>query len=169
MSRSSYLIIVITLLMVGCSNSITKPAKPNVTSSPAGASVYANGAKLGVTPLKVNLYKAFPAGWKNLVYQATGALMIKKEGCDDFILDVNDHVLSQPIHADLKCDQPNISTVSDKSPSAGKSLVIDKPAATTEGEISIESRLKKLNNLLKQGLITNQEYQQTRQRILGEL
>jgi hypothetical protein len=137
-----------------------------VTSSPTGASVYANGEKLGITPLHYKLYKAFPAGWKDMMFQAQGVLTLKMDGCEDYILNVNDYLLSNPIHAELKCD-------------GADSSALQQPAQQDAGNASrqrailpraeVETRLKKLESLYQDGLITEDEYNATRKRILDEL
>ncbi len=156
-------------VLYGCSNAPVKPTKPNVTSNPDGAEVYANGTKLGNTPLSQNLYKVFPAGWKNLVYQAAGVLMIKLEGCKDYVLDVNDYVLSQPIHADLSCYDRvlNHNKIKDKAETSIPST--SNPLNPTDSEISLEVRLRKAKDLHQKGLINDQEYRQIKARILNEL
>jgi len=138
------------LLLQACSEVPVKKMA-DVTSAPSGAVVYANNSKLGVTPLYYKLYDAFPAGWKNSAYQAEGVLVVKKDGCLDFSLDVNDSVISEPIHATLECD-------------------LKKSEKTSEVDLSeIERRLKKVEYLYNKKLTTEDEYNSTRERILNEL
>ena len=73
------LVISAVIMLQGCSGSALKEEGPaSVTSNPSGAEVYANGEKLGVTPLHYKLYKAFPAGWENWVVMtmAPGAFFL---------------------------------------------------------------------------------------------
>ncbi len=143
------------LVLHGCSGaSVKSQNSANVTSSPSSAEVYANGKKLGVTPLSQDLYDVFPAGWKNSVYQAQGELIIKKDGCKDFTLEVGDYILSQPIHADLVCDA---------------SYQADKPVQIPSSPNGTEERLKELKSLYDKGLISKDEFSVTRKRILDEL
>jgi hypothetical protein len=150
----------------GCSGALKDKGAANVTSEPSGATVYANGEKLGVTPLHHELYKAFPATWNNMMFQAQGVLMVKMDGCEDYILNVNDYILSRPIHAELRCD-------------SAVAPVLQMPAQEDAGKASqqkvtfargqAESRLKELESLYHSGLITEDEYKTIRRRILDGL
>ena len=62
MLNSKMLIISAVIMLQGCSGATVKEGRPaSVTSNPSGTEVYANGEKLGVTPLHYELHKAFPA------------------------------------------------------------------------------------------------------------
>jgi hypothetical protein len=157
--KTTGLILSTIVLMQGCSgSSVKQPNLPNVTSNPSGATVYANILKLGETPLRHNLFDAFPAGWENSIYQAQGVLVVKKEGCDDFTLKVTDHILRNPIHAELKC-----SEVIKENKSIPVVTTVTPPPGGTE------KRLIELDGLYKKGVITKEEYKSTRERILNEL
>jgi len=132
-----------------------------VTSSPSGATVKANGDKLGETPLKVNIDKSFPRRWVpaedyGIVYRVSGKLIIGKSGCDDYTIPVSNTAPAEDIDVTLVC------TEEEPAPSA---------AETAEPVISedVEQRLKKLEKLYRDGVISADEYQQHRNRILGEL
>jgi hypothetical protein len=143
------------LLSQGCSGSSVKQQKPaDVTSNPSGATVYADDQKLGETPLRYKLYEAFPAGWKNAMFQAQGVLKVKTDGCEDFTLRVSDNVLSKPIHAELKCSEANKT---------------EKSTTAVIPHSGIEKKLEELDALKKKGIITKDEYDATRMRILNEL
>ncbi|MDX2462921.1 MAG: hypothetical protein QNK31_00285, partial [Porticoccus sp.] len=108
MHKVTTTIISTVFLLQGCSGlSTTQEKPPSVTSSPSGAAVFANILELGQTPLQANLYEAFPAGWQSSIYQAQGVLIVKKDGCKDYTLKVNDLILSKPIHAELECSKAN--------------------------------------------------------------
>lgn len=157
------LIIGAVAILQGCSGLSVKQQKlPNVTSSPSGATVYANLLELGKTPLKYNLYDVFHAGWDNSIYQAQGVLIVKKKGCDDFTLKINDHILRNLIHAELKCSG-NI----DATESIPVFAPATTPAVTSPG--GTEKRLEELEAIFKKGVITKDEYKTTRERILNEL
>ena len=163
MFRLSMLFIAATVLLPACAGpSVKQQEPPSVTSTPSGADVYANGKKLGVTPLHYRLHTAFPAGWKNMMFQAQGVLMVKRDGCEDYTLEVNDYVLSRPVHAELVCGE-NIGPVSVQEPEPPGGVT---GAATGDG---VESRLKQLEDLFNRGIITESEYKTTRERMLNEL
>jgi hypothetical protein len=138
----------------------------DVTSSPTGATVYANGEKLGITPLHYKLYKVFPAGWKDMMFQAQGVLVVKMNGCNDYILNVNDYILSKPVHVELECDNADKSELK-------RSTQQDAGAASQQRVVlprnEVETRLKRLESLYEDGVITEDEYKATRKRILDEL
>jgi len=158
MFKTTAMIFSAMILLHGCASSPVNKNKPaDVTSNPSGASVYVNNLKVGETPLRHNLFDAFPAGWKNSMYQAQGVLTVKMDNCKDFILQVSDSVLRKPIHAELKCSK--LIAKPKKSP------VVVTP--TLHG--NLEKRLKKLEMLYKKKVITKEEYKMNRQRILNEL
>ncbi len=167
MFRVTVLMIGVTTLLQACSVSPARQQEaPSVTSTPSGAEVYANGKKLGVTPLYDTLHSAFPAGWKNMMFQAQGVLMVKLDGCEDYTLEVNDYVLSRPIHAELVCGErtgPGDSAQDSQEPKTSEAAT----DAVTVNEV--ENRLKQLEDLFNRGIITESEYSTTRQRILNEL
>ncbi len=153
MIKAARVIIGAIIILQGCSASSTKKQQADVTSNPSGATVYAKGQELGVTPLHYKLYKAFPASWQDAMYQAHGELMLKMDGCEDYSLQVNDYILSNSIHAELKCSEV----------SEAEELV---PATPGSGA---EQRLQQLEALYNKGVITEEEYNATRERILNEL
>ena len=167
MFKAAGLIISAIVILQGCSGLSEKQQNlPNVTSSPSGATVYANSLELGKTPLRHNLYDAFPAGWRNSIYQAQGVLVVKMDGCKDFTLKVDDSILSKPIHVDLKCSK--VSNTKKSTPVVTPTATpIETPIVTPPGRT--EERLKELEALYKKGVVTKEEYKKTRERILNEL
>jgi len=155
------------LLLQGCTGAAVKQQAASVTSMPSGATVYANGAKLGITPLHHNLYKAFPASWNDWVLQATGALIVKMEGCEDYILNVDDNILSKPIHAKLTCSQA--AQIKKETPVRKESSGVETKPIVAPVKGGIEGRLLKLESLYKKGVISKEEYETSRSRILNEL
>jgi len=154
MIKQTILTASIVFLLQGCNTASVKPEVANVTSTPSAATVYADDLKLGTTPLHHDLYDAFPASWKNSEYQAQGTLILKKTGCEDFAIKVNDSLLSKPVHAELKCSATTDNKASD-SPDTS--------------ENSITKRLNEAESLFEQGIITEDEYKATRKRILNDL
>lgn len=62
-----------------------------VTSEPAGAVAYADGAELGATPLEIVPGNHFRAGFVGLSYRYSGTLSLKKTGCEPWSTEVNDY------------------------------------------------------------------------------
>ena len=132
-----------------------------VSSSPSGATVRANGNKLGETPLKVDIDKSFPRKWVpaedyGIVYRVSGKLTIEKSGCDDYTVPVSPTAPADDINVSLVCPEEN------PAPSAAETAQPVIPE-------NMEQRLKKLDQLYRDGVISTDEYKQHRNRILGEL
>ena len=132
-----------------------------VTSTPLGATVRANGNKLGETPLKINIDKSFPHRWVpaedyGVVYRVNGTLTIEKSGCDDYTVPVSPTAPAEDIDVTLVC------TEEQPAPSAAETA---QPVMSED----MEQRLKKLEKLYREGVISAEEYKQHRNRILGEL
>ena len=132
-----------------------------VSSSPSGATVRANGSKLGETPLNVNIDKSFPREWVSaedygIVYRVSGKLIIEKSGCDDYTVPVSHTAPADDINVTLVCTE-EIPT-----PSSAETV---KPVIPE----NMEQRLEKLEKLYRDGVISADEYNQHRNRILGEL
>lgn len=153
-------------LLAGCAgtSSLTEsPAKGiKVSSDPAGATVVANGAELGQTPLQIVPGNHFRSGFVGLSYRYVGKLSVKKPGCETWSTDVNDFVLSKDIHAKLKCD-PNY-----RAPEPASTVSVN-PATGTPVQESAADRLERIENLRKKGLISDDEYKQLRARVLDKL
>lgn len=135
-----------------------------VTSNPTGATVWANGSKLGETPLEVNLAKSFSREWVRgeeygVDYRINGKLTIQKSGCSDYTVPVSETAPSEDISITLVCTEKEQAT----------SLVEPVKSTTSEVPDNMEQRLKKLEKLYQDGAITTDEYHQHRDRILGEL
>lgn len=142
-----------------------------ITSDPAGAIAYADGAELGATPLQIVPGTHFRSGFVGFSYRYVGKLSIKKPGCDTWSTEVNDFILSKDVHAKLKCD-PNYQPPAASSPAAGSvsgsSATPGSSAAPAAQESAIE-RLERIETLRKKGLISDDEYKQLRARVLDKL
>lgn len=145
----------------GCSNVIKEHRTTTITSDPTGATVLASGVEIGVTPLTIRPDEAFPPRFVGFEYRAAGTLMLKKDGCKPYSQQVDDAVLSKTIHVNLDCD-PSYQA---PQPAAGPAPHMQSPAMRED----FAARLRRLDDLKKQGLISEQEYQQLRRKILNEL
>lgn len=109
-------------VLSGCagtgSSSESQAGRIRITSEPAGAVAYADGAELGATPLQIVPGNHFRSGFVGFSYRYVGKLTIKKAGCEPWSTEVNDAILSKDIHARLKCD-PNVQSPSPPTPAAG--------------------------------------------------
>jgi hypothetical protein len=144
-----------------------------IRSNPAGAEILANGRHIGVTPMTVTPADNWNTGFVTakdygVNYQYTGTLTLRMPGCKDFSANVDDAFLGKDIAVQLECG-PNYQPVSAQpnQPQPGAA-----PGAQTDyltSEEIMARRLRRLDGLRNRGLITEEEYQQVRRRILGEL
>ena len=136
-----------------------------ITSEPAGAIAYADGAELGATPLEIVPGNHFRSGFVGFAYRYTGKLSIKKAGCETWSTEVNDYILSKDVHTKLKCD-PNYQPAAASLPAAGSASGASSSSPVQEQPVE---RLERIETLRKKGLISEDEYKQLRARILDKL
>lgn len=149
------------LFVGGCSTPLQQGTPDSITvqSKPAAA-VVVMGQELGVTPLTVPVKAVFPSHYppeQELLY---GRITLKKEGCKDHVATVSGTVLSRGINVQLDCSAnpapaPDPARTSTQPPSAAAH--------------SPSQRLRQLEDIYGQGLISDEEYRQLRQRILDAL
>lgn len=146
-----------------------------IRTNPAGAEVLANGRPIGITPVTVTPGNHWSTGFKaakdyGVNFQYVGTLTIRMPGCKDFSTDVDDYLLRKDIAVKLECG-PDYQPVT-AAPGQRRAAPAYAPAARGDFETSEEimaRRLRRLEGLRNRGLITDDEYRQVRQRILGEL
>jgi hypothetical protein len=158
------------LLLQGCGGM----PSIKVDSDPAGATVLASGRQIGTTPLTIVPDEAFPPRFVGGSYRAVGDLVIEKPGCERYRKKVNDFVLSRDISVKLKCDPSAMQAPAATSAPATTSAPNAAPrppaaSAAPAGSGNVRQRLKALEGLKRDGLITEQEYNTIRQRILNSL
>jgi len=171
------------VLLTACAGSSTQPGpgeQTNIGTEPAGATVVVDGDEIGITPMTVKPGDAFPAGFVGMTYQANSKLKFIKYGCKTVKVKVNDALLmTGRIFAKLECsDVIAREQVQQRPPMAApapvrqmtpmKSMPVA-PAVEKTTESAIEQRLSKLRSLRDKGVISEQEYQKNRTRILSEL
>lgn len=156
-------------VLSGCagmgSSSESQAGRIRITSEPAGAVAYADGAELGATPLQIVPGNHFRSGFVGFSYRYVGKLALKKAGCETWSTEVNDAILSKDIHARLKCD-PNYQAPSPSAPAAGNAA--ESISNLPSRDQTIE-RLERIEALHKKGLISDEEYKQLRARIIEKL
>lgn len=148
------------LLAQGCAgpNVSKKNAKQiEIASDPAGATVLVDGSEIGSTPLSVVPGEVFRSGFVGLSYRYYGRLILKKPGCEEKVIEVNDAVLAGDVRANLECDPDYRPTMAE--PAAGIPAESD----------SYAERLKRIERLYEQGLIMEEEHDMLRRRVLDEL
>ena len=135
------------------------PRAIQLVSDPPGASVFLAGDELGVTPLEVVPADSFESGFSGLSYRYKGKLVFKKPGCEPYTKQLNDAVAKQDIHVSLMCD-PDY-----RAPAPAPAVGGDSVGASGD----YETRLKRIESLHDQGLISDDEYETLRKRILDHL
>jgi len=133
----------------------------NVDSVPSGANVIADGKHIGTTPMQFSAEEVFPAHWYSGSYMVKGSLELEKEGCNKMEMSVNDFVLSKDINKTLDCKQDLVIKEGAEAP------VVD--SSSTKTEKDVEERLNQLKDIYEKDLITKEEYQEQRLRILNQL
>lgn len=148
-----------------------------IRSNPAGAEVLANNRSIGITPLTVTPGDTWDTGFVtakdygvNLQYK--GTLTIRMPGCKEYVTDVDDYLLHKDIAVQLECSADYRPLTVAPGQAGGQPAYGRAPASSADYETSEEimaRRLRRLEGLRDRGLITEDEYQQVRRRILGEL
>jgi hypothetical protein len=152
------LLLVMSIYLQACGG--TRTVK--IDSTPSGASVIADGRHIGTTPMQIDAEEVFPPRWYSGNYMVKGNLALQKEGCNKVIMSVDDAVLSKGINKTLDCQQDAVITEGAK-----QAPVVNSNAVMTEQDV--EQRLNKLKKIYDKGLISKEEYQEQRLRILNQL
>ncbi|WP_283744851.1 PEGA domain-containing protein [Sideroxydans sp. CL21] len=169
MNHSRKFIALFTLLFTagcssteGVSNSVgnffrsTEDQPIKIDSEPSGAGVYVMGQKLGVTPLTISRKDVFPLTYPKEEEPQYGKVIIKKDGCLDFAKTISPKIIDAGLHAQLNCGDstPTSSQTSSDSPCVSE---------------TVEQRLDKIKDLLNKGIITGEEAEKARARVLNDL
>jgi hypothetical protein len=142
-----------------------------IRSEPPQATVLADGAEIGATPLTFKPGDAFRAGITTegdgiLAYRYIGKLTVKKPGCKDYVTEVNDNILSKDIDVKLECDPDYRPPAPQPAASPGAAPT---PAVQPTMPASAAERLQRIEALHDKGLITDTEHRELRQRVLDTL
>ncbi len=160
------------VLAAGCAPISAKPGRVDVTSDPAGAEVYAMGSKVGVTPLTLDQDVIFPLTYPSEKQALYGMVELRKTGCADARQSVSTRAVARGIHVKLDCGAAaRVKTPAPREaqpapvPASGQVA----PAPPPKEKPGIELRLRQVQELRDKGLITEQEAQEIRRRIVDEL
>ena len=159
----------VVLLLQGCSNlsALSKHGEIAVDSEPSGASVYVMDKVLGSTPLVVRHQDVFPVVYAPDQQDLYGMVILKKDGCQDYLQRVNSTILKKGVKAKLDCTEVATEQTSIQIPQVDQpSIQVPAPAPTPA---SIKQRLIRIDEFHQDGLITDEEYGAARRRILDEL
>lgn len=147
-----------------------------VESTPPGAEIWIMGKREGVTPLVLPIKKVFPEKFKSDEIGLYGRVRLVKTGCESVILPVSNDALANGMKVKLKCAEvapaaaPYVAPATGYGAGPGGSASALVPAAPTPAlPLSVKERLQQLQDLRRDGLITEDEYQSVRKRILDSL
>jgi hypothetical protein len=139
----------------GCGSIKTNPDMIAIESDPPGATVYAMGKDIGVTPLDIRQRDVFPATYSPEQQPLYGIIVLRHPGCKDDTQHVDVVASRNGIKAKLECGAQKPATA---------------PRAEQQDEKpSIEKRLQLLKELQDKGLVTDAEARATRGHILEGL
>lgn len=138
----------------------------NLRTDPAGATVLANGKVIGTTPMQITVDDHFPHRRKGLDWHRDGALTLQRPGCTPKTMDIDNDTLKRSLTVDLDCRADAPSVV---APATVGGVTAVRTGTAMESNGTAAQRLKELENLRGQNLITAEEYRSIRKRILDQL
>lgn len=158
MKTEMFISALLVMLLTACGGSSLAPKNSNeisVNSEPSGASVYVMGKLAGVTPIVIDNSEVFPVTYLPEQKQHYGHITLQHDDCANKKIKITSRVISDGLKASLDC-------AADEEP-----VISVQPATVVEK--SVNQRLKELQVLKDDGLISEQEYQEIRSRILKSL
>jgi hypothetical protein len=150
------------LLISACSGNTLAPKNSDeilVNSEPSGASVYVMGKLAGTTPVAIDSANVFPVVYQPDDAQDFGYITLTHRDCSDKKIKISTRMISDGLKVSLDCLTKEEAPIADISLQAKKHVV----------ERTVNQRLKELQALKDEGLISELEYQQIRSRILKSL
>ena len=151
------------LLLAGCNSIPSSKAVDhiNIDAEPT-ATVVVMGKERGLTPLSLPVSTVFPPNYPPELVAHYGRVTLRKNGCTEQVITVSNTVLGRGINAKLDCTGPASATTQSAAPPPAVIAPPPPPAPYSQ-------RLQQLEELRKEGLISEGEYQTIRQRILDAL
>lgn len=155
MKTKTPLILSLMLLLPACSQTPLisgNDSKITVSSEPSGASIYVMGKMIAETPAVIDLSAVYPVTYAPELQGVYGRIMLKHEGCEDRIITVSSGMISNGLKT--------ADCVTAEEPQGVVPASMAKPVA---------QRLQELQALKDKGLLSDEEYQVIRNRILNSL
>ena len=143
-----------------------------VESTPSGADVFVIGGKLGKTPLSLSERDIYPNWYPDDQAHLYGMIVLRKAGCDDFTKRLTLDDIAKGVNAQLDCNQGAIPAERLLPPAAHTQQVPPESAAPGQPlhAAAMQRRLRQLKvlqELLDDGLISEEEERTIRKRILN--
>jgi len=139
------------LVIQGCTVPI------NVRTTPNGATVYADGQPIGMTPLEIDPEEVFPRKFSGYQWERSGMLSFERVGCEPLALPVDNELMKESIRVKLDCE-PGAAAINPAAAAVARPAPADSVA-----------RLREIERLKAEGLISDQEYDRLRERVLDSL
>lgn len=148
-----------------------KARRFQVESTPVGADVFVIGGKLGKTPLRLSERDIYPNWYPDDQAHLYGMVILRKAGCDDYSKRLTLDDIGKGVQVQLDCNQD--AAPAEQAPKAVHAQQAPLESAPTGRSISAVimqrrlRQLKVLQELLDDGLITDEEERTIRKRILN--
>ncbi len=147
-------------------NPLERDAEILIRSEPSGAAVMALGKTWGVTPLHLRVRDAFPALYRPEQPYIGMAVHLSKPGCAEYRMPIHRRSIPDQIYAELDCDPAVlVESIGKTSPPTAKAepAPSETPPANPAG---VRAKLQQLEQLRKDGLVSEEEYQRLRKKVL---
>ena len=152
----------------------------HVSSEPSGADLYVMGNHVGTTPMTISEQDIYPTSYKAETEKFYGKVFLLKTGCEEYSKRLTRADIKSGLTARLVCSTGEAVTTSPQSPgtpatpsSAAPVLAPTPQAAYQADQESLSERklkqLKSLLQLLDEGLMSREEEERLRRRILDDL
>lgn len=142
---------------------LERDAEILIRSDPPGAAVMALGKTWGVTPMRLKVREAFPALYRPEQPYIGMAVHLSKAGCAEFRVPIHRRSIPAEIHAELDCE-PAVQAAGPSSPAREptQSPARDEPMNPP----GVRTKLQELEQLRREGLVSEEEYQRLRRKVL---
>src|SRR5690606_28420235 len=126
--------------------------------------VMALGKTWGVTPMRLKVREAFPALYRPEQPYIGMAVHLGKAGCAEYRVPIHRRSIPAGIHAEVDWE-PAVKTAAraDRAPPAVAAETKPAPAGNPPG---VRTKLQELEQLRKDGLVSEEEYQRLRKKVL---
>ena len=154
------------------SDSLFKARRFLVDSTPAGADVFVIGGKLGKTPIRLSERDIYPNWYPDEQAHLYGMIILRKTGCNEFSKRLTLDDIGKGVQVRLDCSQdaasaeqapPAVNAQQTPPMGSGATGQSNRPATMQRRLL----QLKVLQELLDDGLITEEEERTIRKRILN--
>jgi hypothetical protein len=141
-----------------------------IESTPSGATVSSIVGELGTTPLSISERDIYPNSYPEDRQSLYGKVMITRDGCTAVTRRVTLDDISGGMDIDLQCEQTVTAEDAETrpEPATAESDAVGAAAPTALSQRRLR-QLKVLDELLADGLISEQEERTIRRRILDSL